>query len=110
MDTQYQMIYHPLKPYGFDVDMIEDGQDVPKGWITIAPPSPNWKPKWDGTQWVETATEEEKHPVIEETLTDIEKLQKENDELKNRLDISEASQLEALDMLFDIQSKLEGSD
>lgn len=42
--------------------------------------------------------------------TDIDILQQENEALKQRLDMSEASQLEALDMLFDIQSKLEGGD
>ncbi|MGO2084277.1 MAG: hypothetical protein ACTH2W_10925 [Vagococcus sp.] len=107
---KYQAIFKPLDPYGFDIDMMEVGQEVPNGWVPTTPPSPNWKPKWDGSKWVETATEEEKHPVIEETLTDIEKSQKENDELKNRLDMSESSQLETLDMLFAIQNQLKGGD
>lgn len=61
-----------------------------------------------------TIDEGKKHSLLEDNaldkLTDIEKLQKENDELKNRLDMSESSQLETLDMLFAIQNQLKGGD
>lgn len=105
---KYRAIFKPLEPYGYDIDILLIEDDLPYGWINIPPMMPNWKPKWDGSNWVETATEEEMNPVIKEEPTELDLLKQENDELKNRMDLSESTQLETLDMLFELNEKLGG--
>jgi hypothetical protein len=55
-----------------------DQYDLPENCTFVELPKPAWKPVFKNGQWVETATEEEKNPVItpqptiEETLIQME--------------------------------------
>lgn len=80
-------VFLPKEPYGFEQILINDGDEIPKGATTIEPPVPNWKPFFNGTEWVELATEEEKNQGKEEdedTPVDI------HEELKKTQDMVQA--------------------
>ncbi|MBT2723042.1 hypothetical protein [Bacillus sp. ISL-46] len=44
--------------------MIQDGQKLPFDCTEKELPQPNWKPIFNGVEWVETATEEEMNPPV----------------------------------------------
>jgi hypothetical protein len=44
--------------------VIEDNQELPFNCTHSPLPQPNWKPVFNGTEWIETATEEEKNPPL----------------------------------------------
>lgn len=50
-------------------------------------PQPNWKPKFNGEEWVETITDEELEAILNPPIpkTEIELLQEKNVELENAL-------------------------
>lgn len=58
--------------------MIQEWQQIPSDCTDKELPQPNWKPVFQNGEWIETATEEEKNPVIipkpsvEETLVQME--------------------------------------
>ncbi|STP39315.1 hypothetical protein [Enterococcus durans] len=76
--------YRPIEPYGFEQIIIDDHENIPEGCTEIVPPVPNWKPKFDfeKNQWSELATEEEKKGSAVDDVTELEKLKRENEELK----------------------------
>ncbi len=76
--------YRPIEPYGFEQIIIDDHENIPEGCTEIVPPVPNWKPKFDfeKNQWRELATEEEKKGSAVDDVTELEKLKRENEELK----------------------------
>ena len=77
-------IYKPLLPYGFEQIIIEDSWDIPSNHTDVMPPVPNWKPVFNFTkkEWIETATDEEKKGSAVDDVTELEKLKRENEELK----------------------------
>ncbi|MED3912740.1 hypothetical protein P4597_27010 [Peribacillus simplex] len=68
--------------------------ELPENYTFKELPQPNWKPKFNGEDWIETITDEEleaiKNPPIPKT--EIELLQEKNIELENALmELSEVS-------------------
>ena len=76
--------YRPIEPYGFEQIIIDDHENIPEGCTEIVPPVPNWKPKFDfkNNRWIEMATDEEKKGSAVDDVTELEKLKRENEELK----------------------------
>lgn len=87
--------YKILRPYGFEQIFIVG--ELPEGCTYIKPPEINWKPYFNmQTQcWEETASQEERKQLPEDDVNQIEKMQKENEELKKRLDQSDERVLQA---------------
>lgn len=58
--------------------LLEDNDPIPPDCTERHLPQPNWKPVFNGTEWVETATDAEKNPVftpqpsVEEQLVQME--------------------------------------
>lgn len=65
--------------------ILEDSASIPSNCTNKTLPQPNWKPKFNGTEWVETATEEEMLPPLIE-LSPMEKLQQEQELMRQALD------------------------
>lgn len=79
-----KIAYKPLKPFGFEQIIVEDSEKIPVGCTEIEPPVPSWKPKFDfkNNRWIEMATDEEKKGSAVDDVTELEKLKRENEELK----------------------------
>lgn len=52
-----------MQVYKFDNDgyyiepvILEEGESLPTDCTEKEPPIPNWKPRWDGSKWVETGS------------------------------------------------------
>lgn len=59
----------------------------PEGNYTgISIPQPNWKPVFQNGEWIETATEEEKNPPVSVEPSPLEKLQQEQELMRQALD------------------------
>lgn len=50
--------------YDEDGYFIGDSLTKEENSVDVRPQQPCWKPKWNGTEWIETATEEEMNPPI----------------------------------------------
>jgi hypothetical protein len=78
--------------YRFDADgnylepvILEDEQEIPFDCTDIELPQPNWKPVFNGTEWIETATEEEMNPPVVIVKSDIEILKEQNEDLNSQI-------------------------
>jgi hypothetical protein len=66
--------------------MLEEDESLPANCTDIPLPQPNWKPVFINGKWMETATEEEKNPPIIAEATPLEKLQQEQELMRQALD------------------------
>lgn len=103
-------LYKPLSPYGFEQVIIEEDMEVPAGHTDIEPPTPNWKPlfNWEANEWIELATDEEKQGSAVDDITEIEQLKQENEELRQRVDMSDEALLELADMVLTVADSMKG--
>lgn len=79
-----KVVYKSIKPYGFEQIILNNQENIPENCTEIKPPVPNWKPKFDfkNNRWIEMATDEEKKGSAVDDVTELEKLKRENEELK----------------------------
>lgn len=103
-------VFKSLEPYGFEQIVLEDNESIPEGCSDIQPPVPNWKPVFDPIkkEWVETATDEEKEGTAVDDQSEIDELKKENEELHQRLDMSDEALLELADMVLSATEAMKG--
>lgn len=103
-------VYKPLEPFGFEQIIVEDSEKIPVGCTDIEPPVPNWKPVFDfeKNKWIETATDEEKQGTAVDDLTEMDQLKKENEELRQRVDMSDEALLELADMVLSATAAMKG--
>lgn len=73
-----------------DVIDYEDVYDIPDNATEIPLPQPNWKPVWNGEEWIETITQEEldemNKPQIPQEPSELEKLKKKLELTEKALD------------------------
>ena len=102
-----KLVYKPLEPFGFEQIVIDDTEKIPEGCTDVMPPVPNWKPvfNFNKKEWIETATDEEKQGTAVDDLTEMNQLKKENEELRQRVDMSDAALLELADMVLSATMK-----
>ncbi|MFS1213777.1 hypothetical protein ACFDAR_13025, partial [Enterococcus lactis] len=79
-----KVVYKSIKPYGFEQIILNNQENIPENCTEIEPPVPSWKPKFDfkNNRWIEMATDEEKKGSAVDDVTELEKLKRENEELK----------------------------
>lgn len=82
-----KLVYKKVSEDDYAQKYIEDGESVPDGW-----------------------TDDVTSLNIQIPLSETDILKQENEELKMRLDAAEMTQLETLDMMFNLEMKLEGGE
>ena len=95
-------VFKPLEPFGFEQIIVNDNEEILEGFTEVEPPVPSWKPVFDfkKNKWVETATDDEKEGLAVDDPTEIDELKRENEELRQRVDMSDEALLELADMVL----------
>ncbi len=77
------MLVHKIDENGYFVEdvILKEGETIPNNYIEIRPPQPCYKPRWDGTEWVEEGeppkpkpkpiTAEERLEALEQAMLDL---------------------------------------
>lgn len=72
---------------------INNSENLPENYTTKPIPQPCWKPVFNNGEWVETATEEEKNPILPPTPPTVEQ------QLKARLEALESATITLMDFM-----------